>query len=184
MPTLRQIWRSCWDWSYSSERPGPGSGQSGGRNVELEAGSPDPEARHISEVICDTGQATHLRSFSFLTCSTGTKPHLSYLPMGSNNGNKTMLGKPQLPSVPCTLLHLHPACGLNFDTRCTEISCLTERWQPWSSCSRVLGCPPANSTCRATSLGTARGGMPAEGNRGCLPRRDGARTTPCSPPLL
>lgn len=54
--------------------------------MELEAGSPDLVARHHSGVICDTGQATHLWSFSFPTCSTGTKPHLSYLPMGSNNG--------------------------------------------------------------------------------------------------
>lgn len=30
----------------------------------------------------DTGQATHLWAFSFPTCSMGTKPHLTYPPMG------------------------------------------------------------------------------------------------------
>lgn len=67
-------------------RPGPGAGQSGGPDADLEAGSPDLVAGHRPGLPGTLGQATHLWGFSF----SGDKiiPVLPAhgWPRGSNDG--------------------------------------------------------------------------------------------------
>lgn len=72
-----------------TERPGPGSGQSGGRDVELEAGSPDLVAGHHPGLPVTLGRPlTSETSASHLFPGDKTTPVLSAhgWPRGSNNG--------------------------------------------------------------------------------------------------
>lgn len=81
-------------------RPGPGSGQSGGPDADLEAGSPDLAAGHRPGLPGTLGRPL----ISGASASLGTKSYLSYLPMGGLEAqtmgkyfrNHKTLDKPEL----------------------------------------------------------------------------------------
>lgn len=117
----------------------------------------------------------------------GTKPYLFHLPMGYyvaetlENTVEAIKGQTSL-SYGQDPVHFCDCIldSLNFATRCSDISCLTERWQSWSSCMVQLQVcwavpwqiAPTGSIGRAHQRGNSR----AEGQR-VSPHEDGTHTT-------